>query len=207
MLKKKVVNLNSLKARLKQDKEFSIIRKNTFIYDDELNVEDKYLFYIVDKDLGGACRLDDMDIVRIYENLWTTVTIVDCLNNQLLEMYSSNVNFEDKDVIRIRTNDVCSPSFEIVGNNVILNNCLKDWLEYNNIEYKDIMTESEIYEKYEIDMFKPLLDEENNVIGYTSAEPFIIGEAELEKSLSEISDKKLAAYIRYIIKGRVKNGV
>lgn len=95
--------------------------KTIFDYEDGTDVSQPYYF----------TSLDNIEKITISSYLWTTINVKLSGSEESIEIFSDNINSEDKSLLRKYTNNILSPSFNIKDGSIIVNNHIERWL--NNL--------------------------------------------------------------------------
>lgn len=191
MLKKICFNIDKLMEKLPN---FEILRIKS-IDEDEDGIETKDKYYI-------SSRNDINRIVSSY-GFWVSREVY-FSDGTSISMYGSNVNSEDKSLIRVEGNNIISRSLRIEGTYVEYDEALKKWLDYNGLtedKLEDLKEEFDIYNVIEYPGV-------NNPVSYGdhfaySNEYIKLDERDIKTVLDSIDDPLLREKIRCILYARI----
>lgn len=159
----------------------------------DVDTENVNKFYITNRD----------DIKKIVEwhGLWTEI-VVELTDNTEVNLHSSNINSQDKSLIRIIENDFFSPSFKRQENYILANNDLDKWLSYNGIIQKQleaISVDFSLYPTYIYkDIYEPII-KNGDICGY-HCQNMRLSEDKIDKALADIKDIEMRLKIEKILK-------
>lgn len=115
----KLISISEILEKLTSMKLKKI--KTIFDYEDGAEVSQLYYF----------TSLDNIEKITISSYLWTTIKVKLSDSEETIEIFSDNINSEDKSLLREYTNNILSPSFNIKDDSIIVNREIERWL--NNL--------------------------------------------------------------------------
>ena len=147
-------------------------------------------------------REDIVDIVE-YHSFWTT-KVVKFADGTDISLKSSNVNVDDKTILRINTNDIISPELIVNDNYVEATKDLVEWLHTRGISDKELKNIEETFNIYDIVEYPgvPTPIRHDKHWGY-SDRTLVLDEREIETVLNGIEDIVLREKIKCILYARV----
>ena len=173
--------------------ELKQIRTTHESEDDEWGNKGEY--YLTNKD----------NILRVqnYHSLFTSKTVV-FNDGSKCSLYSNNVNFSDKDVLRVSKNDFISPILAIGSDYIESTSDLEEWLNFNNVTDEMLETISSTFDVYSVITYHGVSTPSKcgDFWGYSN-EPLKLDDREIEYVLNSIEDELLRKKIECILYARV----
>lgn len=147
-------------------------------------------------------REDIVDIVEFY-SLWIT-KVVKFADGTKISLKSSNVNVDDKTILRINTNDIISPEVTVNENFVEATKDLLEWLHSRGISDEQLSSVEESFTIYDVIEYPgvPTPIKHGTYWGYSS-EHLRLDEREIATVLNGIEDLVLREKIKVILYARV----
>lgn len=147
-------------------------------------------------------RDDIIDIIEFY-SFWVT-KVVKFADGSKISLKSSNVNVDDKTILRINTNDIISPEVTVNENYVEATKELLEWLHSRGISDEQLSAVEETFTIYDVIEYPgvPTPIKDGKYWGYSS-EHLKLDEREIESVLNLIEDIVLREKIKVILYARV----
>ena len=159
----------------------------------DVDTENVNKFYITN-------RYDIKEIIE-WHGLWT-VMVIKLIDNTEIKLHSSNINSQDKSLIRIVENELFSPSFKRQENYILANDNLDKWLSYNGITQKQLEAISVDFSLYPTYIYKDIYDpiiKNGEICGY-HCQDMRLSEDKIDKALADIKDIETRLKIDKILK-------
>ena len=145
-------------------------------------------------------RNDIKEIVE-WHGLWLDI-VVKLLDETSLKLHSSNINSDDKTLLRINTNNFLSPAFKRQNDYILANKDLDEWLLYNGVTEEGldaIVVEFCLYPTFVYkDIYEPIIRNEEITGSYCTS--MKIKENEIDKALKDIKDVQMRLKIERVLK-------
>lgn len=144
------------------------------------------------------------NIKKIYSSFWTFGSNTKVFNEDGSEIHLSTSTYEGRnDILDCTKNKILSKPVTVKGKFIEVDSDLDEWLIFNGVDKKKLTQmriELRQEETYKFPFDDVIFDEETcEIVGTTYKKKLTLKEKELAKALSEISDKKTAYKIQYIL--------
>jgi hypothetical protein len=120
----KLISISEILEKL----TFMKLKKIKTVFDSEDGSEVTQLYYFT--------SLDNVEKITISSYLWTTINVQLSDPEEAIEIFSDNINSDNKSLLREYTNNILSPSFSIKDGSIIVNSEIERWL--NNLGVTEI---------------------------------------------------------------------